>query len=148
MISGNSLFDLLATFSLWGLSALGGIPVLLSWIFVEREYDEHGILTRGSRSLIWARALLTVGCTVFWICALLEQALPRSGRPIDFGFWQNHQVQLVILFFVADLLLISSAFFARQARGSGGWILWISTPIVTVASIAASFVLYMSAFSA
>jgi hypothetical protein len=148
MISGHSLFQLLALLSLWGLSAVGGIAILLSWMFAETEYDEQGILTRDSRCFIRARALLTAGCMVFWVCTILGHVLTGSSGSFDFEFWQDHPVHLVTLFFLSDILLIFSVVFAWQARGSGRWILWISTPIMAIASIAASFVLFMSAFSA
>jgi hypothetical protein len=148
MISGHSIFYLLALISLWVLSLAGGAAVLLSWFNVAPEYDEEGFQTRDSRCLARARTLLTAGCMVFWGCTILGHALTGSNRAVDFGFWQDHPLLLVALFFLADILLIASVAFAWQARGSGKWNLWISTPIMAVASVAASFVLYLSTLSA
>jgi hypothetical protein len=142
-----TFFYLVAFFSLWFLSVLGGIAVVLSRILVEEEYDDEGILTRGSQCSVRARALLTSGCTVFWICTVLGHALSGSSLTTLFGFWQDHPVFLVILFFLADFLLVPSVVFAWQASGSGRWVLSIATPIVAFASLAASFFLFMSAFA-
>jgi hypothetical protein len=135
-------FGAFSFFLLWIISVAGGIAVSLSWVYVEPEYDEEGILTRSSYCSVRARALLTVGCMVFWICNSIGYALagPHQG-PIE--FWQHHPVLLQILFFPANPLLIASVVFAWQARGSGRWILWIATPIIAVAAITASIVLYL-----
>ena len=142
----DSFFYLGAFFLLWALSVSGGIPALLSWIFIERKYEEDGLLTRGSYCAVRARALFTAGCAVFWICTILGHALTDSSRGLLFSFWQGHPALLVVSFFAADLLLIASVVFAWQARGKGSWILWIATPFIAVASMAASYLLYMDAF--
>jgi hypothetical protein len=147
MISGHSIVYLLAFFSLWTLSVVGGIAVLLSWLNLVPEYDEEGFMTLNCRYLARARALLTAGCMVFWVCTILGHVLTGSSRNVDFGFWQDHPILLVGLFCLADVLLIPSVVFAWQAHGGGRWILWISTPIMAVTSIAASFVLCMATFS-
>ena len=141
MFPEYAFFGMGAFFLLWMLSVAGGIAVLLSWAYVEPEFEE-GILTRGGRCLVRARALLTVGCVVFWICTFLGHALTDSKSTVLFGFWQNHPVILVTLFFLTNIPLIISAVFAWQACGSGRLILRIATPVIAVASIAASCVLY------
>jgi hypothetical protein len=133
------LFGATSFFFLWTLSVAGGIGVLLSWIYVEPEFEE-GVLTRGSRCLVRARALLTLGCMVFWICTFLGQALTDSKDGL-FGFWQKHPVLLPTLLFFADIPLIVSIVFAFQGRGSGRWVLSIATPIIAVACVAASIAL-------
>jgi hypothetical protein len=148
----NSFFiNVFVLFYLWPLLVVGGIAVWLSWIYVEPEYDDGGILTRGSHCSVRARALLTAGCTVFWICGLADQALTGSpigpNHPINFGFWPEHPVLLVTLLSLADLLLIASVAYAWHARGSGRWVLWVVTPIIAVASIAPSIFLFLSLFS-
>lgn len=144
----STFFYLYALFLLWVLSLGGGIAAVLSWIYVDAEYDEEGLLTRDSHFLTRARILLTVGCAVFWVCTILGHALSGSGSAADFGFWQDHPMLLVTLFFLADILLITSAVFAWQARGGSRWILSIATPVLASSSVVASFVLFMSATSA
>jgi hypothetical protein len=143
---GSAIVDLFSVLLLWALSVGGGIAVLLSWIYVESEYDGEGLLTRGSLYSIRARALLTFGCMVFWICTFLGYALTDS-RGLIFGFWLAHPVLLVTLFFFADLLLIISVVFAWRASGSGRWILRIASPVIAVVSIYASFVFFVSRLS-
>ena len=90
MAPAYTFFYLVSLVLLWVLSVAGGIAVVLSWINIEAEFDEEGVLTRDSRCLVSARAWLTVGCMVFWICTLLGYALTGyltdSNRTIDFGF--------------------------------------------------------------
>jgi hypothetical protein len=126
-------------FSFWMLSVASGIAVWLSWVYVETEYDEEGQLTRDSRYLVRARALLTASCIMFWICTLLGHMLTVSRGTI-FGFWIDHPVPLLTLFLLADLSLIASVAFAWQSRNSGRWILWIATPMMAAASLVASYV--------
>ena len=129
-------------FALWALSVIGGIAVWLSWVYIEPEYNEEGVLTRGSRCSVRARALLTVGCMVFWICNAAGYVLAGPGHgPME--FWESHPVFLLALLFIVDPLLIASVAFAWQARGSGRWILWIATPIIAIAAIAASIILFL-----
>jgi len=144
----STFFYLYALFLLWVLSLGGGIAAVLSWIYVDAEYDEEGLLTRDSRCLTRARMLLTAGCIVFWVCTILGHALTGSGRSTDFGFWQNHPMLLVTFFFLADILLVTSVVFAWRARGGRRWILSIATPVLALSSVVASFVLFMSATSA
>ncbi len=149
MAPAYTFFYLVSLVLLWVLSVAGGIAVVLSWINIEAEFDEEGVLTRDSRCLVSARAWLTVGCMVFWICTLLGYALTGyltdSNRTIDFGFWQEHFVLLLTFFLLADLLLIVSVIFAWQARSSRRWILRIATLVIAVASIASTVLLFLSA---
>jgi hypothetical protein len=140
-----TFFYLIAFVALWVLSVAGGIAVLVSWSYVDPEYDEEGVLTRSSLFLVRARALLTAGCMVFWICTLLGHALTDSNGTTLFGFWQNHALLLVTLFFLADIFLIAAVVFAWQARGSGKWILWIAPSVIATASIVGSCVLFLAA---
>ncbi len=133
----SAIFGLISFYLLWILSVAGAIAVWLSWIYVEREYDEEGLLTRSSRCSVRSRLLLTASCIVFWICLLLEYALTDS----PFGFLENHPLLLIALFYFTDILLIAAVLFAWQSRGSGRWILWIATPIIAVTSIVGSIVL-------
>jgi uncharacterized membrane protein len=142
MFPQYALFGMASSCLLWMLSVVGGIAVLLSWIYIEPEYDEECLLTRGSHCSVRARALLTVSCMVFWICTFLGHALTGTSD-ITFGFWQHHPALLATPLFLVDMLLIASVIFAWQARGSGRWILWIATPIITLASLVGSIVLYL-----
>ncbi len=72
------LFGADSFFFLWALSIAGGIAVVPSWAGAEPELKE-GVLTRGGRFLVQARALLTGGCMVFWICTILGHALTDSN---------------------------------------------------------------------
>lgn len=142
MFPQYAFFGMGSFFILWMLSVAGGIGVLLSWICVEPEYDEEGVLTRGSLCSVRARALLTAGCMVFWICTLLGHVLTDTSD-ITFGFWQHHPVLLQALLFLDDALMITTVAFAWQGRGSGRWILWIASPIIAAASIVGSIVLWL-----
>ena len=135
-------FGAFSFFLLWILSVSGGIAVWLSWVYVEPEYDEEGILTRSSHCSVRARALLTVGCIVFWIGNSIGYALAGSHQG-PFEFWQHHPVLLQLIIFPADPILITSVVFAWQARGSGRWILRIATSIIAIAAIAASIILFL-----
>jgi hypothetical protein len=86
---------------------------------------------------------LTIVSMIFWICTFLGYALSDSHTPL-FHFWAVHPGLLVTLFFLADLLLIASVVFAWKASGNGRWVLWIAAPIMAVASIILSFVLFLS----
>jgi len=149
MAPAYTFFYLVSFVLLWVPSVAGGIAVVLSWTNLKTEFDEEGVLTRDSRCLVRARTWLTVGCTVFWICTFLGYALTGfltdSNRTIDFGFWQEHFVLLLALFLLADLLLTPSVVFAWQARGNRKWILRIATLIITVAAIASTVLLFLSA---
>jgi hypothetical protein len=105
-------FDVFAGIKLllpfWVLSVAGGIAVWLSWVYVEMGYDEEGLLTRDSRCLVRARALLTASCIMFWICALLGHMLIVSRGTI-FGFWIDHPLPLLALFLLADFSLDCNA---------------------------------------
>jgi hypothetical protein len=146
MASTSAWFDLYALILLWLLSIAGGIAVTLSWIYVEPEFNEENMLTMGGLCSVRARALLTAGCVVLWICTLLGHVLPGPKPGDIFGFWQSHPAALVTFVFIADLPLVVSVFFAWQALGVGRWILSIASPIITLAAIAASFVLSTAAF--
>ncbi|MDR3574277.1 MAG: hypothetical protein P4L50_10465 [Anaerolineaceae bacterium] len=139
MFPRYALFGMGSFFLLWMLSVVGGIAVLLIWVNTEPELDK-GVLTRGGHYLVRARALLTIGCVVFWICTILGHALTNSSD-VTFGFWQKHPLVLDILFFLADSVLIASVVFAWQSRGEGEWMLRIATLMIAAASIIGSFIL-------
>jgi hypothetical protein len=124
---------------LWTLSAVGVAALLPSWTATEPEYEE-GVVTRGGRHLVQARAWLTAGCGVIWICTFLGHAFTNSSD-VPFGFWEHHPRSLQILLLLADLFLISSGFLARQARGSRPWILQLATAIMAIASVLSSIAL-------
>jgi hypothetical protein len=86
MSGGYTFFYLVAFFLLWALSVFGGIIVALSWIYVDMEYVDEGLLTRGSQYAMRARALLTAGCMVFWICTVLGHSLGDSSHTTLFAF--------------------------------------------------------------
>lgn len=135
-----AFFGMVSFCVLWLLSVAGGIAVWLSWVYVEPEYNDEGVVTRGSRCSVRARALLTVGCVMCWISTAMGHVFTSSSQP-TFEFWRNHHVLLLTLLFLVDTLLFSSVVFAWQARGSGKWILWIATPTIAVVSIAGSIFL-------
>lgn len=149
MAPAYTFFYLVSFVLLWVLSVASGIAVVLSWINIETEFDEEGVLTQDSRCLVRARAWLTVGCMVFWICTVLGYALTSSlsdsNRTIDFGFWQEHFVLLLTLFLHADLLLILSVVFAWQSRSSRRWTPRIATLVIALASIASTVLVFLSA---
>jgi hypothetical protein len=135
---GDFFADAILLLSLWAISVGGGIAVWLSWVYVETMYDEEGLLTRDSRCLVRARALLTASCIMFWVCALLGHML--TPKDISFGFWTDHPFLLLTLFLLTDISLITSVVFAWQGHGSGKWILCVATPMMTVASLWISWV--------
>jgi hypothetical protein len=139
---GEGIVEIFLSCLLWMLSIAGVVAVLLSWIYVESEYDEEGALTSSSRCSVRARALLTLSCIVFCVCTILGYAFGNS-HGLFLGWWQNHPTLLLASFYVADLLLIPSVAFSSKARGSGRWILWIATPILALASTATSVILSM-----
>jgi hypothetical protein len=136
---GDFFADIILFIFLWALSVAGGIVVWLSWVYVETKYDEEGLLTRDSHCLVRARALLTVSCSMIWLCTLLGHILP-GPKGINFGFWIVHPLLLLTLFLLTDISLIASVVFAWQGHGSGKWILWVATPMMTVASLWVSWV--------
>jgi hypothetical protein len=144
-MNNSFYFFMFAYLCLTPLSVVSGIAVWVSWIYVEPEYNEEGILTRGSHCSVRARTFLTFGCMIFWICTLLGLSLSESNDLIV--FLQHHPMFLVTVFSLADFLLIASVVHAWKARGSGRWILRIATPIIAAASIGVLLLFSLLAFS-
>jgi hypothetical protein len=144
-MGGTVIVDVMFFCSSWMISAFSCVAVWLAWIYVEPEYNEDGILTRVSDRSVRARALLTAGSIAIWICTLFGSGLSSSND--FFWFWHRYPVLLVILFLLADSLLIASVVYAWQGRGSGKWILWITTPIVAIVSLVVTLLFSLSSFS-
>lgn len=129
MFPPYALFNLAAMLSLWLLSLLGGVVVLLSWFCVEPEYDETiGVLTRGGCNSVRARALLTLCCIVFWICTLIGYVIGSV-----FEFWQRHPTSLITISYLVEPFLFASVFFAWKSRGRATWILLYGSSILVIA---------------
>ena len=90
MLGNSIVIDVFWLFYLWPILIFTSIIVWLAWIYVDPEYIEDGVLTRGSCNSIRARAFLTGGCMVFWVCIILGIALSSGGIPV--GFYEDHPV--------------------------------------------------------
>lgn len=113
MFPRYAFFNLGAIIVLWGLTVIGAVASLPSWIATEPEHEE-GVRTIGGRRLAWSRVSLTAGCVAVWVCTFLGCVVKGPKSPfLDFGFWQDYPVALQTFFFQSTPPL-SPRYFSQQ----------------------------------
>jgi hypothetical protein len=142
-VVGNEIFGIGGFIFLWPVTFIALMALWICGVYTEAEY-EVGVLTFGGKRMVQSRIALAASCGIYCLCLLLPFAI--RSEPI-FRFWAIHWQVFLIAMTGANVSSLVTLVYGFQARGSGRWIIRISTAVVAIASTALTVLVGLALFN-